>query len=51
MEAALEGSFSAGAVAGIAVSSDGMLSDTAADADYRAHLVTVLAKRAVEACG
>ena len=51
MEAALDASFSAGAVAGIAVSSDGMLSDTAADSDYRAHLVTVMAKRAVEACG
>ncbi len=51
MEAALEDSFSADAVAGIAVSTDGMLSDTAAGAEYRAHLVTVMAKRAVEACG
>ena len=51
MEAALGESFSAEAVAGIAVSSDGMLSDTAAGADYRAHLVTVMAKRAVAACG
>ena len=51
MEAALGASFSADAVAGIAVSADGMLSDTAAGADYRAHLVTVMAKRAVEACG
>jgi carbon-monoxide dehydrogenase medium subunit len=51
MEAALGDSFSGEAVAGIAVSSDGMLSDTAAGADYRAHLVTVMAKRAVEACG
>ena len=51
MEAALGASFSGDAVAGIAVSSDGMLSDTAAGADYRAHLVTVMAKRAVEACG
>ena len=51
MEAALGASFSADAVAGISVSSDGMLSDTAAGADYRAHLVTVMAKRAVEACG
>ena len=50
MEAALRASFSAGAVAGIAVSSDGMLSDTAAGAEYRAHLVTVMAKRAAEAC-
>ena len=51
MEAALASSFSADAVAGIAVSTDGMLSDTAAGAEYRAHLVTVMAKRAVEACG
>ena len=51
MEAALGASFSGEAVAGVAVSSDGMLSDTAAGADYRAHLVTVMAKRAVEACG
>ena len=50
MEAALEASFSADSVAGIAVPSDGMLSDTAAGADYRAHLVTVMAKRAAEAC-
>ena len=51
MEAALGASFSADAVAGISVSSDGMLSDTAAGPEYRAHLVTVMAKRAVEACG
>ncbi len=51
MEAVLAGSFSAEAVAGIAVSSDGMLSDGAAGAEYRAHLVAVMAKRAVEACG
>ena len=51
MEAALGTSFSADSVAGIAVSSDGMLSDTAAGAEYRAHLVTVMAKRAAEACG
>jgi carbon-monoxide dehydrogenase medium subunit len=51
MEAALEASFSADAVAGIAVSTDDMLSDTAAGPEYRAHLVTVMAKRAVEACG
>ena len=51
MEAALAASFSGDSVAGIAVPSDGMLSDTAAGADYRAHLVTVMAKRAAEACG
>ena len=51
MEAALGESFSADAVAGIAVSTDDMLSDTVAGPEYRAHLVTVMAKRAVEACG
>ncbi len=51
MEAALEASFGADAVAGIAVPADGMLSDTAASPEYRAHLVTVMAKRAAEACG
>ncbi len=51
MEAALADDFSADAVAGISVSSDGLLSDNVAGAEYRAHLVTVMAKRAVEACG
>ena len=50
MEAALASSFSADAVAGVAVAADGMLADTAAGPEYRAHLVTVMAKRAVEAC-
>ncbi len=51
MEAALADDFSADAVAGIRVSSRELLSDGAAGAEYRAHLVTVMAKRAVEACG
>ena len=51
MEAALAACFCGDSVAGIAVSSDGMLSDTAAGAEYRAHLVTVMAKRAADACG
>lgn len=51
MESALASSFSPESVAAIAVSPDGMLSDGAASAAYRAHLVTVMAKRAVEACG
>ena len=50
MEEALDACFCGDSVAGIAVSSDGMLSDTAAGAEYRAHLVTVMAKRAAEAC-
>lgn len=51
MEAALASSFEASSVAGVAMPAEGMLSDDAAGAEYRAHLVTVMAKRAVEACG
>ena len=51
MEAALGGSFSADAVAGISISADGLNSDIHGSAEYRAHLVTVMAKRAVEAAG
>jgi len=51
MESALATSFGPTSVSSIAVSPDGMLSDGAASAEYRAHLVTVMAKRAVEACG
>jgi carbon-monoxide dehydrogenase medium subunit len=47
MEAALARNFSADAVAGIAVAADGMNSDIHGSAEYRAHLVTVMAKRAV----
>ena len=49
MEQALAGNFSADAVAGISVSDDGLNSDIHASAEYRAHLVTVMAKRAVAA--
>ena len=47
MEAALARDFSEGALAGLAVSSEGLNEDLHADADYRAHLVGVMAKRAV----
>ncbi len=49
MESALADDFSADAVADVRVPSDGLLSDSAAGAEYRAHLVGVMAKRAVEA--
>jgi len=47
MEAALAGNFSADAIAAIRVEADGMNSDIHGSAEYRAHLVTVMAKRAV----
>ncbi|MDF2096805.1 FAD binding domain-containing protein [Aquibaculum arenosum] len=51
MEQALSGNFSADAVAGIKVPADEMNGDLHASAEYRAHLVTVMAKRAVAAVG
>ncbi|MEM9473859.1 MAG: xanthine dehydrogenase family protein subunit M [Pseudomonadota bacterium] len=47
LEAALGSDFSAGAVDGVSVAANGMLSDIHASAAYRAHLVGVMAKRAV----
>ena len=47
MEAALNGTFAANAIAGIKVGADGLMSDIHADAAYRAHLIGVLARRAV----
>jgi carbon-monoxide dehydrogenase medium subunit len=49
MEAALSSNFSAAALSGVAVPSKDLNSDLHASADYRAHLITVMAKRAVEA--
>ncbi|HUK06856.1 MAG TPA: xanthine dehydrogenase family protein subunit M [Stellaceae bacterium] len=49
MEAALGKSFAPDAVANIKVASGGLNSDIHASAEYRAHLVTVMAKRAVAA--
>jgi carbon-monoxide dehydrogenase medium subunit len=49
MEAALGRSFSPDALNGIAVPADGLNSDLHASAEYRAHLVAVMAKRAVTA--
>ena len=51
MEAALTGSFKAGSLDGINVSPAGFNEDLHATAEYRAHLVTVMAKRAVTAAG
>jgi carbon-monoxide dehydrogenase medium subunit len=48
METALSGNFSPDAVAGIAPDADDLLSDIHGSAAYRANLVTVMAKRAVQ---
>ena len=47
MEAALASDFSVSALAGIALASEGLNEDLHADRDYRAHLVGVMAARAV----
>jgi len=51
MEAALAANFSPDAIKDIAIPQDGLNSDIHASAEYRAHLVTVMARRAVAACG
>jgi carbon-monoxide dehydrogenase medium subunit len=50
-EAALSANFSPAALDGVSVSASGLSSDLHADADYRAHLIGVMAKRAVAAAG
>lgn len=50
MEKALTADFSAGALDSVKVKSDNMNEDIHGSAEYRAHLVTVMAKRAVAAC-
>jgi carbon-monoxide dehydrogenase medium subunit len=49
MEKALSAKFAPDAVASIKVSQDGLNQDLHASPEYRAHLVTVMARRAVEA--
>lgn len=51
METALAGNFAADAVAGITVAADDLNEDLHASAEYRASLVTTMAKRAVAAAG
>ncbi|WP_108814885.1 FAD binding domain-containing protein [Loktanella sp. Alg231-35] len=49
-EAALAADFSAGALDGLSVPADGMISDLHGSSEYRAHLVKVMTGRAVAAC-
>jgi carbon-monoxide dehydrogenase medium subunit len=49
MEAALSKNFAASALNGVSVAAKGLNSDLHASAEYRAHLITVMAKRAVDA--
>lgn len=51
LEAALSANWSADALAGAAVAADDILSDIHGSAEYRANLITVMAKRAVAAAG
>jgi carbon-monoxide dehydrogenase medium subunit len=51
LEQALGGKWSADAAGGVKVASKGLNSDIHGSAEYRAHLVTVMAKRAVAAAG
>lgn len=50
-EAALSSNFSAGALDGLSVPADGMISDLHGSGAYRAHLVAVMTRRAVDAAG
>ena len=47
LESALSSNFSEEAVSGVEVSSDGLMSDIHASADYRANLIGEMTKRAV----
>jgi carbon-monoxide dehydrogenase medium subunit len=49
MEDALAKNFSSDAIKDIKVAADGLNSDIHASAEYRAHLVNVMARRAVDA--
>ena len=51
MEAALAANFRPEVIENIVVAADGLNSDIHAGSDYRAHLVGVMASRAVAACG
>ncbi len=51
MEQALNGNFSPDALSGVSVPASDLNADIHASAEYRAHLIGVMAKRAVAGCG
>jgi len=51
IEAALKANWSAGAIDGVTISADGLMSDIHGTSDYRANLIKVMAQRAVTAAG
>ena len=51
IEAALKANWSAGALDGVTISADGLMSDIHGSSDYRANLIKVMAQRAVTAAG
>ena len=51
IEAALKANWSAGALDGVKISADGLMSDIHGTSDYRANLVKVMAQRAVTSAG
>ena len=51
MESALAGGFAPSSIEGVKVDPSDLSSDLHADSDYRAHLIGVIAKRAVAAAG
>jgi aerobic carbon-monoxide dehydrogenase medium subunit len=51
IEAALKANWSAGAIDGVKISADGLMSDIHGTSDYRANLIKVIAQRAVTAAG
>jgi aerobic carbon-monoxide dehydrogenase medium subunit len=51
IEAALKANWSAGALDGVTISADSMLTDIHGSSAYRANLVKVMAQRAVTAAG
>jgi carbon-monoxide dehydrogenase medium subunit len=51
IEAALKSNWSAGALDGVQISADGLLTDIHGSSAYRANLIKVMAQRAVAAAG